>query len=396
MAQNKIGVVGAGTMGTGIAQVAAMAGHEVMLFDSRPEAITAARDQLLKILNRLAEKGKITDQQAKQVFGRIYFLESLNGLKDADVIIEAIVEDLDVKRHVFQTLEELCPIDTILATNTSSLSVTSLAGFCKRPDRVIGIHFFNPAPLMKLVEIVPALQTSTNVTDVCVDLINNWGKTTVLAGDTPGFIVNRVARPYYSEALKIYEERQLHGIPDGPEGFQLIDDAMTAIGFRMGPFTLMDFIGNDVNYAVTTSVWTACHFEPRYTPDLFQHRLVDAGWLGRKSGRGYYDYTNADTAVKYADSPELMHEIADRVLTMLMHEAADAVLRHVATPQDIDLAMTTGVNYPLALLREIDRRGAGTIVASMDKLFAESRDPRYRCTPLLRRYAHERKQFYPA
>ncbi len=394
MKETRIGIIGAGTMGAGIAQVAAMAGHEVLLYDSRPEALTKARDSILNVLNRLAEKGKITDQQAKAIFGRIYFLESLLGMREAGLVIEAIIEDFQAKKEVFQALEAICPIETILATNTSSLSVTSIAGFCEHPQRVIGIHFFNPAPLMKLVEIVPALQTDRAVTTHVNTLISSWEKTTVQADDTPGFIVNRIARPFYSEALKVYEERLLHAIPDGVAGFRLIDEAMTDAGFRMGPFTLMDFIGNDVNYAVTKSVWEACYFEPRYAPSSLQHHLVEAGWLGKKSGRGYYRYDIEDTEEKPPMHDDYKTHIAERILTMLMHEAADAVLKHVASPKDIDLAMTQGVNYPIELLKEVDLRGAISIVETMDRLYDEYHDPRYRCSPILRKYAREGKLFY--
>ena len=396
MSAISIGVIGAGTMGSGIAQVAAMAGHEVLLFDSRPEAIIATRDNLLNILNRLAEKGKITDQEVQAIFGRVYFLESIHGMKEAGLVLEAIVEDIDAKREVFQSLENTCNNSCILATNTSSLSVTSLAGYCKFPERVIGIHFFNPAPLMKLVEIVPAWQTNPEIIQAVVRLISSWDKTTVHAGDTPGFIVNRVARPYYSEALKIYDERMLYGIPEGVAGFRMIDEAMTKIGFRMGPFTLMDFIGNDVNYAVTKSVWESCYYEPRYTPNVLQRRLVEAGWLGKKSGRGYYRYDVNTPSESYPDNPELLQHIAERILTMLMHEGADAVLKEIATPADIDLAMTKGVHYPIELLREIDKRGANSVVETMDRLYAEYHDPRYRCSPILRKYVREGKSFYPS
>src|SRR5690606_3765824 len=208
----KIGVVGAGTMGTGIAQVAAMAGHEVLLFDTRTDAIENARNVLRNMLTRLAEKGRIDDREAQAIFGRMYFLDSMTGLGQTGLVIEAVVEDAEVKRAVFDQLEHLCPAETILATNTSSLSVTSIAGKCSRPERVIGIHFFNPAPLMALVEVVPALQTSQSIIREVVQLLDSWGKTVVIAGDSPGFIVNRIARPFYSEALKIYEERALHGI----------------------------------------------------------------------------------------------------------------------------------------------------------------------------------------
>lgn len=390
----RIGVAGAGTMGTGIVQVAAMAGHEVLLYDSRPDALVAARGTLSSALNRLAQKGKITDAESTAVFGRIYFLEHLTGMRDAGLVIEAIIEELGAKRDLFASLESICAPDTVLATNTSSLSVTALAGACSSPHRVIGIHFFNPAPLMQLVEVVPAIQTDDTVTQSVMQLVSSWGKTVVRAGDTPGFIVNRIARPYYSEALKIYEERSLHGIPDGEAGLRVIDDAMTLAGFRMGPFALMDFIGNDVNYAVTRSLWEACYYEPRYTPATLQRQLVEAGWLGKKTGRGYYRYDTEAGTITVPDLPDTRRYIAERIITMLLHEAADAVLKGIASPADIDLAMSRGVNYPIELLREIDRRGSATVVDTMDRLYEEYHDPRYRCTPLLRKFAREQRTFY--
>ena len=390
-----IGIVGAGTMGTGIAQVAATAGHEVLLYDSQSSAVISARDNLERILNRLAEKQKISDKEAKAIFGRVYFLESISGMQKAGLIIEAIVENLEVKRQIFKTLEDIADPKAILATNTSSLSITSIAGGCRNPNRIVGVHFFNPAPLMKLVEVIPALQSDSNTWQNAKQLIELWGKTTVVADDTPGFIVNRIARPFYSEALKIYEERVLHDIPDGPPGFQMIDEAMTRIGFPMGPFALMDFIGNDVNYAVTKSVWEACHYEPRYAPSVIQRRHVEAGWFGKKSGRGFYNYHVEPEALQSSEHSELLHHIGERILIMLVHEAADAVLKGVASAHDIDLAMRTGVNYPIELLREADRRGANAIVETMDRLYYEYHDARYRCTPILRKYAREQKLFYP-
>jgi 3-hydroxybutyryl-CoA dehydrogenase len=247
---------------------------------------------------------------------------------------------------------------------------------------------------MKLVEIVPALQTDSDVLKTITSLISGWGKITVKAGDTPGFIVNRVARPFYSEALKLYEERILYGIPDGAPGFRMIDKAMTTAGFRMGPFTLMDFIGNDVNYAVTKSVWEACYGEPRYTPSIIQRQLVEAGWLGKKSGRGYYQYTDTGSIPEVDVPDELGNNIAERIVTMLMHEAADAVLKGVADASDIDKAMTTGVNYPMELLRELDRRGVGSVIETMDRLYAEYHDPRYRCSPILRQLARTQQTFH--
>ncbi len=383
-----IGIIGSGTMGRGIAQVAATAGHEVVVYDNRLEALEDARNFVQRMLNRQVEKGRLTDAEARAIFGRIRWADALAGVSGCQLVIEAIVEHLDVKQAVFRELETLTAPETILATNTSSLSVTSIAAACKHPERVIGIHFFNPAPLMRLVEVAPALQTAETVRDQCVQLVGSWGKLVVVCKDTPGFIVNRVARPFYSEALRICEE----GIAD----MATIDWAMTELGgFRMGPFTLMDFIGNDVNYAVTESTWKAFFHEPRYKPSFTQKRLVEAGWLGRKAGRGYYDYGEGATPPEPTRDEKLGRAILHRIRTMLINEAADALFWGVATAADIDLAMTTGVNYPRGLLAWADELGIQTCVKAMDELYDEYREDRYRCSPLLRRMAREGRKFFP-
>ena len=280
-----IGVIGAGSMGSGIAQIAASNGCKVLLFDNNPKALISAIERLKKILNRLVEKKKINSDKMDSILSSIVTTDNLNDFKEATLVIEAIVENLEIKKSVFAQLDSICPSTTILATNTSSLSVTSIASACVISERVIGIHFFNPAPLMPLVEVTPSIQTSKATIVNSKELIDSWGKTTVLAKDTPGFIVNRIARPFYGEALRIYEE--------GIANFQSIDWAMKEIGgFRMGPFTLMDFIGNDINYAVTESVFKAFYYDSRYKPSFTQKRHAEAGWLGRKSGRGYYNYDN--------------------------------------------------------------------------------------------------------
>ncbi len=374
-------------MGSGIAQVAATAGHEVLLCDNNPAALERAKEKLLKILNRLVEKGRLDDRTAKAIFGRIYFVDNMLAFAEAGLVIEAIIEDLGIKKSIFEQLEDIVAKDCILATNTSSLSVAAIAAACSRPERVLGIHFFNPAPLMKLVEIVSAIQTDRVAVEQSHNLIESWGKLVVEAKDTPGFIVNRVARPFYGEALRIYEE----GIADVPT----IDWAMTEIGgFRMGPFTLMDFIGNDVNYKVTESVFQAFYFDPRYKPAFTQKRLSEAGWLGRKSGRGYYDYSeNAKKAEPNKDQ-ELGETIVNRIIAMLINEAADALYLNIASRDDIDLAMTKGVNYPKGLLKWADELGINTCVERMDALHHEYLEDRYRCSPLLRKMARDGKQFY--
>ena len=383
----QIGVLGSGTMGAGIAQVAATAGHDVILFDNNPEAIKRAQTKLLKILNRLVEKGRLDDAEAKAIFGRIYFVESLFDFKNCDLLIEAIIERLDIKKDVFEQLEEIVSDDCILASNTSSLSITSIAGCLNHPERFIGIHFFNPAPLMKLVEIIPAMQTSEKVVEKARDLIDTWGKLTVLVKDTPGFIVNRLARPFYGEAIRIYEE----GMADVPT----IDWAMTTIGgFRMGPFTLTDFIGHDVNYAVTESVWTAFYYDPRYKPSFTQKRLAEAGWLGRKTGKGFYDYAEGAEKPAPTKDKELGEQIVWRIVVMLINEAADALYLKIASRDDLDLAMEKGVNYPSGLLRWADKKGIVHCVATLDRLYDEYHEERYRCSPLLRKMAREGTKFY--
>ena len=315
----RIAVLGAGAMGSGIGQVAAMAGHEVILYDTRADAKVQARDSILQSLNKLAGKSIITDQDAKAIFGRIYFADALDTIANTDLVIEAVIEDEKIKKELLRSAETLIDEKAIIATNTSSLSVTGLAADLKHPDRFIGIHFFNPPVLMKLVEVTPALQTSHEVLEVVKDLIGTWNKTVVIAKDTPGFIVNRIARPYYSEALRIAEE----GIASPSE----IDHAMKTLGgFKMGPFELMDFIGHDINEAVTRSVWTAMHYEPRYKPSHLQASLVKAGWLGRKTGRGFYHYVNGQLQLEndLKISADKLQKVFDRIIVMLINEAADS------------------------------------------------------------------------
>ena len=383
----EVGVLGAGSMGSGIAQVAATAGHKVFLFDTNEEQLNKADAKLRKIMARLVEKGKIDQAEADRIIENINYSKCTQDFKNCGIIIEAIIENIDIKKKVFSGLEEVVSDNCILASNTSSLSIASIAAACKNDSRVIGIHFFNPAPLMPLVEIIPAVQTSEAVTKEAKDLIDSWKKVTVLAKDTPGFIVNRVARPFYGEALRIYEE----GIAD----FATIDWAMKELGgFRMGPFTLMDYIGNDINYTVTETVFTAFYFDNRYKPSFTQKRHSEAGWYGRKSGRGYFDYS--ENAVKPEPNKDetLGKQILDRTLAMLINEAADALLWNVASKKDIDLAMTKGVNYPKGLLAWCDEIGADVILKRLEKLQSEYGEDRYRPSPILKRMVEKNEKFF--
>ncbi|MFN5296519.1 MAG: 3-hydroxyacyl-CoA dehydrogenase NAD-binding domain-containing protein [Flavobacteriales bacterium] len=366
----KIGVIGSGAMGSGIAQVAAQAGYEVVVYDQQKAALERAENGLKSTLSKLVDKGKISAEDSLSILGRIAFRESLEALISSDLVIEAIVENIDIKKSVFQAVEALVSDTCILATNTSSLSVTAIAASCAKPGRFIGIHFFNPAPLMPLVEIIPALQTDEALAEKCVNLMRSWGKVPVVCKDTPGFIVNRVARPYYSEALRIVDE----GIADMPT----VDQAMRDQGFRMGPFELMDMIGHDVNYTVTESVFTAMYFDPRFRPSITQKKLVEAQWLGRKSGRGFYNYAEGSTQPAPSDNMNLRKEISDRILAMLINEAFDSVYLGVASAEDIDLAMTKGVNYPKGLIAWGKELGLSAVREQLVLLQEKYGEDRYR------------------
>lgn len=284
-----IGVIGAGTMGAGIAQVAANAGHPVLLYDAFEGAAQKGFDGIAKGLSKLVERNKMSSAERDALLERITLVDSLDAFAPARVVIEVIVEKLEVKQSVFAQLEAICGNDTILATNTSSISVTAIGSQLKRPQNLVGMHFFNPAPIMKLVEVISGLDTAPAVADAIYALSERWGKHPVRAKSTPGFIVNRVARPFYAEGLRVLQE--------GGADVATIDAVVReAGGFRMGPFELMDLIGHDVNFAVTSSVFAAYFNDQRFLPSLIQQDLVNGGYLGRKSGRGFYNY--ASDAVK--------------------------------------------------------------------------------------------------
>jgi 3-hydroxybutyryl-CoA dehydrogenase len=387
-----VGVVGAGAMGTGIAQVAATAGHRVVLGDATQGATLKAQAAIAKTMDREVQKDRLTRDAADELMSRIDFqwsplADDMTAYQNCGFVIEAIVENLDVKQTLFRGLERVVARDAILATNTSSLSVASIASACEASERVIGVHFFNPAPVMPLVEVVPWLGADPALAPNAYALMQRWNKVPVLASDTPGFIVNRVARPYYGESLRLLDE--------GVASIATIDWAMKQFGgFRMGPFELMDFIGNDVNYAVTRSVFEAMFYDPRYRPSLTQRRLVESRFLGRKSGRGYYDHREGAVRPEPNTDAALGTQICERVLAMLINEAVDAVHMQVASPADIDLAMTKGVNYPKGLLAWANDLGLENVLGRLEALQAEYGEDRYRPSPLLRRMVREKRRFF--
>jgi len=383
----KVGVIGSGAMGSGVAQVAATAGHSVVVYDSNAAALEKSKSLLDSTLKKLVEKQKLTEQKAAGIYSNISYAGDLKPFAGCGLIIEAVIENLEVKQKLFAQLENIVSENCVLASNTSSLFITSIASACKKSNRVLGIHFFNPVPLMPLVEIIPGISTDKKVTETSKKLIDTWGKVTVLAKDTPGFIVNRVARSYYGESIRIAEE----GIAD----YATIDWALKEFGgFKMGPFELMDFIGNDINFKVTETVWEQFFYEPRFKPSFTQKRLFDAKYFGRKSGRGYYDYSPGAVMPNPQKNSELGKKIFNRVIAMLINEAADALYLNLATKEDLDLAMTKGVNYPKGLLKWADEIGLPVILKTLIDLQSEYGEDRYRPSVLLKRMTKEQQSFF--
>lgn len=382
--QSVIGIVGSGAMGAGIAQVAAAASHKTLIYDTNKTALDKAENNLKTSLNKLVEKQKITQEKVNDIIALTVFTDNLSVFSECDLVIEAIVENIDVKQSVFKSLEEITKPTCVLASNTSSLSITSIASACQNPDKVIGIHFFNPATLMPLVEIIPGVATANDIAVACKSLIDSWGKVTVMAKDTPGFIVNRVARPFYSEALRIYEEQ----IAD----MATIDWAMRELGgFRMGPFELMDLIGHDVNYVVTETVWKQFYYDPRFKPALSQKRLLEAKFLGKKTGRGFYDYREGAAMPEPKKDEVLGKMILNRILCMLINEAYDTKYLGIASAEDIDLAMTKGVNYPKGLIKWSEEIGVEHVLNTLNELYDEYQEDRYRACVLLKSTVKKQK-----
>ncbi|MFG2195091.1 3-hydroxyacyl-CoA dehydrogenase [Streptomyces sp. NPDC048639] len=384
-----VGVVGTGTMGQGIAQVALVAGHPVRLYDVAPGRASTAVDAIMARLDRLVEKGRLTPVERDSARGRLDPVGDVAGLAEARLVVEAILEDVAAKQQLFTALETVVADDCLLATNTSSLSVTEIAGALRHPGRVVGLHFFNPAPLLPLVEVVSGFATDEAAATRAYETAAAWGKTPVRCSDTPGFIVNRVARPFYAEAFRLHEERAAD-----PATLDAV--LRESGGFRMGPFELTDLIGQDVNEAVTRSVWEAFSGDPKFTPSMAQRRLVQAGLHGRKSGRGWFGYGEGEekpaphTAepCKAPDAVVIRGDLGPaRVLPELIAEAGIDVTRDPAPrrsggfielPGGTPLALTDGclatghdggIRFDLAL----DYRTAGRIaLASADTAPPES------------------------
>lgn len=365
---NKIGVVGAGVMGRNIALFFAQSGHQVQLFDVNHDAVTSALDAVGQTLARAVDKGRVSADDAAATKARLDAASELADLAECDLVIEAIVERLDIKQQLFAQLEEVCGAETLLATNTSSLSVADIFANLTHKDRALGLHFFNPAHIMKLVEVITAPPVSQIRCDDLVIYLNQIGKTAIKVKDSPGFIVNRCARPFYGEALAILEE--------GDFSAHQIDAAMRAQGFRMGPFELIDLVGADINLAASETMAKAFDYNPRYYVFDRLQRQVDEGALGRKSGKGF---VTDGVQVDLAEADQ--QQIAERILATLINEAASAVDDQVAAPQDIDLAMQLGLNFPkgpFAFLAEIGLDRVREILAQLEENAPTYLEGRYR------------------
>ena len=371
-----IAVVGAGTMGAGIAESSALAGLSVVMVDVREEALDLGRHTIEKDLDRRVRKGRLSEEERRASIGRVSATTSLESCADSPVVIEAVVEDMAVKIRVFGDLEGVVASEAVLATNTSSLSVAGIAAATERPERVVGMHFFNPVPAMRLVEVVTGPSTDPSAVNQVEEMAERLGKTPIRVSDTPGFVVNRVARPFYLEALRLVEA-------GGKPG--QIDAAIRGAGFRMGPLQLADLIGNDVNLTVSESLFERYYYHPRFRPSYLQRSMVEGGLLGRKSGRGFYDYNAEKTAEDNEIEPS--EDVSLRVISCIVNEAFLALSEGVATAEDIDRAMKLGANYPKGPFEWVEEIGARSIVETLDSLRAANGDA-YLAAPALRERAN--------
>lgn len=373
-----IGIIGSGTMGIGIAQVAASSGCKVYLYDANIAQIEKSLGALRSTLAKLVNKQKITQEESDGIIGRIVSCVSLSEFKNCDLVIEAIIENAEIKKKVFAEVEATVSENCIISSNTSSISITSLSADLQHPERFIGIHFFNPAPLMPLVEIIPGLLTKKNLDFEISELMKFWKKIPVIAKDIPGFIVNRIARPFYGEALRIVEENIAT-----PEQ---VDDAMRTLGnFRMGPFELMDLIGIDVNFAVTTTVYKDYFHDPKYKPSLLQQRMSEARLLGKKTGKGFYDYAESAAKPEPLKDEKLYKEVFMRIISMLINEAVEAKRLKIASDEDLEMAMQKGVNYPKGLLAWGAEIGYDKVSDTLQNLYNKYQEERYRQSPALQK-----------
>lgn len=373
-----IGVIGAGTMGIGIAQVAATNGCKVWVYDANAKQVETATVGLEKTLTRLVDKQKISSEKMVEILSNISIATELKDFKDCELVIEAIIENKEIKTKVFTELEKHVSESCVISSNTSSISITSLGAELQKPERFIGIHFFNPAPLMPLVEIIPSLLTEKSLAEKMYNLMKDWGKVPVIAKDIPGFIVNRIARPYYGEGLRIVEENIAT--------IEQVDEAMKTIGnFKMGPFELMDLIGVDVNFSVTTTVYKDYFYDPKYKPSLLQQRMAEAKLHGRKTGKGFYDYAEGSSKPEPQKDEALYQQIFLRIISMLINEAVEAKRLGIASDEDLELAMQKGVNYPKGLLAWGKEIGYEKISETLQSLYEEYQEERYRQSPLLRK-----------
>jgi 3-hydroxybutyryl-CoA dehydrogenase len=370
-----IAVVGAGTMGAGIAESAVLAGLSVVMVDVREEALDLGRNTIEKDLKRRVKKGRLSEEERRASVGRVSTTTALEACEGASVAIEAVVEDIAVKSKVFADLEGIVANETVLATNTSSLSVAGIAAATEHPERVVGMHFFNPVPTMRLVEVVAGRSTDPSAVSRVEEMAEQLGKTPIRVSDTPGFVVNRVARPFYLEALRLVEA----GGEPGP-----IDAAIRGAGFRMGPLQLADLIGNDVNLTVSESLFERYYYHPRFRPSYLQRSMVEGGLLGRKSGRGFYDYGAEKTVEE--NEIGLSEDVSLRVISCIVNEAFLALSEGVATAEDIDRAMKLGANYPKGTFEWVEEIGAHSIVETLDSLRAAYGDA-YLAAPALRERA---------